>query len=669
MTRRDARRGETASAGALASNTSDSLFGSIDLTSSFLSPTRGRRGDRSSATHDEQDWTATLDVPSGARSSPLLSPPRTPTRSTRPPPSKVRRVRSTAQWSITSSASFPAADEAWEQHLARAPPPPPVVLPGRRSLSLSLDGRQTSAPSSTGTGGANSPRSSRPSRRSPSLSLPPTPAWHVRAPSPAVSWHAQHTSYTVGGEVAPHKGVRKTLSMLSLGGLMDRDKEKEKKGRDEGLFLPPEPVRTPRRIEKGSWEYQVAEALIFGGTPPASTRPHPSPSTRPSPRRPPVKPLNLAPPSAPSSADPFLSAPSTAPLTPPASALLTNTSPHTPRRSPSSPRTPRSLDRSASFLSLASNRSSLDSTASSTSFHSAHSFVPFPALYPAQSPTRAQAHPYAPPLHAVKGALRASIQYAIPARTRSRASLTSLVSFTPPLTPACVVDLAALARAGAAEHEYGKKALTDVAERTEQSMTFTDDLTVVMPFPPRTSAHAALPGADHRFPPSPPVLPHAQRQPSKRGRLARAPLGAWLFVGGFVLPVLWWVGAGWPWEFGRGKERGKAVERDKGIRSAKVRVSLVTRELEKQELTQDSEQTSTYTHFPRARARSRAESAVNGLLGDGPGLPTLGTTATTAAEQQRARELVWRRRNRLMALLSVVVLAAVIGFAAWGATR
>ncbi|GAA5982836.1 hypothetical protein JCM11641_004643 [Rhodosporidiobolus odoratus] len=103
---------------------------------------------------------------------------------------------------------------------------------------------------------------------------------------------------------------------------------------------------------------------------------------------------------------------------------------------------------------------------------------------------------------------------------------------SPSLGSTCMIDLAL------------PGGLSDLVERTEAGTapSVTDDLTVVMPFPPL--CNLAGPAAPlHLFPPSPPVPYALQKPPSK---LRRVPAGAWLFVLGFLYPPSRWIGAFWP---------------------------------------------------------------------------------------------------------------------------
>ncbi|BGP18116.1 hypothetical protein JCM10213v2_006167 [Rhodosporidiobolus nylandii] len=409
---------------------------------------------------------------------------------------------------------------------------------------------------------------------------------------------------------------------------MGRTGEKAGEG-EEGRLLPtPRDEEREKRGQKGSWEYQIAEALLFGGTP--TPPPQPPKPHRP---RPPIEPLNLLYSSAYS---PLIDTSTpvstyTPPAAPPPALIVQSPSYPDTLSPPSASR--RDLRRASSTPSLAS-RASVSSSASSTlSFHSATSQVPFPVLFPAQA-APSDLPSSDPPLVAVRGSFRSSIQYSVRARSLARASFTSITSLSPPLSPSFVVDLTS-----------APGALDDLQERTE-APTVTDDCTVMMPFPPVLGTQQA---GMHLFPPSPPV-PLASQKQRKRKKLQNAPVGAWLFVGGFLCMPLWWVGAFWP---KLEREREKRTE-EKGVGNEKLQPPA----------------SANYTNFPRTRARSRTESALGKLLGPGASSASLPLASTSpAAAHQHARALVWRRRNRLMSWLSVVILAAVIAFAAWGATR
>ncbi|GAA5909100.1 hypothetical protein JCM6882_001188 [Rhodosporidiobolus microsporus] len=611
------------------------LFASVDLSatspfspvpSSSASPPTPSRGPHSSSPNAE-DWTTTLDaVAASSASSAYRS---SAGEGGRRPGKMVRKARSAAEWSTASSSSLaqPAVEDVWATHVARRPPLPP--LKPQRSLSLSLPppSSPSAASSSAGSFIVDSPRpdssqSRRSARRSPSL-----PSMVPRPPSAAVSWRGRHQSYTVGGDAEVASGAWKLLrgrgSTLSLKALMGVGGAKGEGEMDERLLLPPEPEKR-RKITKGSWEYQVTESLLHGGTPPSSVSRSPARTPR---QRPSLTPLNYG----------STSTANAALLSPPPAVLVQSPS----KRDLGPPLTHTRSTRSRS--------SSLDSSSSDLSFHSAASFAPFPVLFPAQdpsypaSPAAATAEP--PFLHAVKSPARASLQYSIRAKSLTRASLSSLTSLRPLLEPTCVIDLTIL---------------NDVPERTEAGTTvsFADSGTVVIPFSPQSPLTPALGSAGagastHLFPPSPPVPLASQKQPNKLARAKRVEVGAWLFVVGFVCPIAWWVGAVWPRLEGEGQ--GKKARRVSGLGEKGI-------EGGKEKLSSSRSSPSKYTNFPRSRVRSRAESAVSRLL-DGP------SAVSSAATHQQAAVLVWRRRNRMASAASVFVIAAVVAFAAWGATR
>ncbi|GAA6031277.1 hypothetical protein JCM8097_005580 [Rhodosporidiobolus ruineniae] len=266
--------------------------------------------------------------------------------------------------------------------------------------------------------------------------------------------------------------------------------------------------------------------------------------------------------------------------------------------------------------------------------------------------------PNEPPLAAVKSSTRASIQYAAfppssPARGRrhsSFSSLRSLIALSPEVRATCVVDLTALSALGGG----GGGGLRAVTEASKEA-SWADSGTVVIPFPP------ALPPSSQdsttAFPPSPPVplssLPRPQR--SFVGRLGDVSPGAWLFVGGFVCLPAWWVGAFWPAvEAGEGGGEGRK-EGEKGIEGGKWGLKPPA--------------SSKYTALPSSSLpprRSRTPSALTTLLGSSS---TSLAFPSSAEARRRAEALVWRRRNRLMSLLSMLILAAVVGFAVWGSRR
>ncbi|GAA5842758.1 hypothetical protein JCM11251_001483 [Rhodosporidiobolus azoricus] len=375
------------------------------------------------------------------------------------------------------------------------------------------------------------------------------------------------------------------------------------------------------KITKGSWEYQVTESLLHGGTPPSSLPRSPARAPR---QRPSLVPLDYT-----------SSGPHPTLLSPPSKPLVKNPSAGHLEALASRPQARSSRSRSSSLDS---------SSCSSLSFHSAASQAPFPILFPAQDPsylaTTANPPPAAlPSLHAVKSPARASVQDSIRARSLTRASFSSLTSLRPTLEPTCVIDLTIL---------------NDVPERTEAGTTvsFPDSGTVVIPFPPQSplTPHGRMWEQQHLFPPSPPVPLSSRKQPRK---LARVPLGAWLFIVGFVCPVAWWIGALWPKVEGKKGVKGKRGSRvgEKGIGS-----------VDGKSPSNRSSPSSKFTNFPRSRLRFRTESAVNRLL-DGSSTPT------SPQSEQQAIVLVWRRRNRMASLASIVLVAAVVAFAAWDATR
>ncbi|GAA5866932.1 hypothetical protein JCM8547_003921 [Rhodosporidiobolus lusitaniae] len=430
----------------------------------------------------------------------------------------------------------------------------------------------------------------------------------------------------------------KKLSTLSLGALMSGGSGRKEV--DEGRLQPPsrERKREGKKISQGSWEYQ---SLLFGS--PSAHPPSRSPAR--SPRRLKIVPLELLPPSSRST---FTDSNPHTPSTPASHPLLVDSTRLRDLLEPTTPQRENRRRRATSAPYLSPSRSSLDSTVSSSlSFHSATSFAPFPSLFPAQS-LSSPPPPSFPPLAVVKPASRASIQYTVPARSCTRASLASLTSLSPSLKASCVIDLTLVSGRG---DELG-----DVVERTEvgTAATESDGATVVIPFPPAPLQQGGgVGGPTHLFPPSPPVPLSSQKQPKKLDRVP--PVGAWLFFAGFLCPVMWWIGAVVPWERGGGG-RGKKEGEEKGVEGGKRSASsaLVA---------------SRYTNFPRSRTRLRTESALNRLL-DGSSSPVgISSSPSTPEERRRAVALVWRRRNRLASLLSVVVVAVVVGFAAWGGTR
>ncbi|GAA5867054.1 hypothetical protein JCM1840_001468 [Sporobolomyces johnsonii] len=594
-------------------------------------------------------------------------------------PSRLRRVRSAAESSAgeSSTGSLSSTDVSlsastrWKRHQATRPPGHghghgagiPLIVRRKASEASSLwPSSLASGSASAGSerGGGAGTRGGTPTPTSTSTStLERKEGDEDDLGSPGV-WEGRHFTYVA------QKGVKSPPRT-------------------------PESSSSTRTFGEESWEFQVAAALLGGGIgAPSTSGSPPPPSATLHPPRPERGRHRSTPPARPAaSLHPPPSHTRHVRLVKSAVALR----PHPEEEEPSLP--PALLNPEQTTYrppSAASHHSALSDASSNDIFYDVEDDDDAEKkLDP--SPLEESA-----PSFAVKPAMRASIGWStLPSRAGSPhhssfpfPALPTLFATSPPLSPSYIIDLSS--------HPYSRaqaQSQSRWSRRSSVSLTRSDlsdegsGVTVVIPFPPaplrrsglasasashanflplRLAAAAAVGSLDH-----PPMPSSSKHVPLMGRRLGTVPVGAWLFVGGFVCPLLWWIGA--------------FVPRSSSTTGQSEQANQKQKEKEKQQQQRSKfKQAIPLTDVPGPamwshrlnipRGRSRTESALSRLIdGDSGGAPPSPFVVDEDTDRARARaqreaqnaRLSWRRRNRIMSLgFSVVLGAAVVAFAVWG---
>ncbi|SDA01276.1 BZ3500_MvSof-1268-A1-R1_Chr10-1g02554 [Microbotryum saponariae] len=154
------------------------------------------------------------------------------------------------------------------------------------------------------------------------------------------------------------------------------------------------------------------------------------------------------------------------------------------------------------------------------------------------------------------------------------------------------------------------------------------------------------------------------------GRLALVPLGGWCFVFGFICPPLWWIGAVYP------RRRTPLTPRQLGTSPNHsggpisewpdtrpgARKPLYDRRSRGGWLSSGLSRCIEGTgrdDLPQRRGRSSEPTSSRGIEG-GPA-----AIARSAAMEREAAPWEWRRRNRVMSLISAPILSAIIAATIW----